>query len=78
MAKLLGNAIATVETHYVFFVKELCERARQIMENGDGLESRVKIARFLQTRLSKMNKSNKISGRVCKPDSVRRCRLFRV
>ncbi len=38
VAKLLGNTIHTVETHYAPFVKELRERARKFMESGQGLE----------------------------------------
>ena len=37
VAKLLGDTVATVETHYAPFVKELRDRARKIMENGEGL-----------------------------------------
>jgi hypothetical protein len=39
VAKLLGDTIETIETHYGNFVKELRERARRIMESGEGLES---------------------------------------
>jgi len=38
VAKLLGDTVATVENHYTPFVKELRDRARRIMENGEGLE----------------------------------------
>jgi integrase len=38
VAKLLGDTVDTVEKHYAPFVKELRERARWIMENGEGLE----------------------------------------
>ena len=38
VAKLLGDTVATVENHYAPFVKELRDRARRIMENGEGLE----------------------------------------
>ena len=38
VAKLLGDTIATVEKHYAPFVKELRERTRRLMENGEGLE----------------------------------------
>jgi len=38
VAKLLGDTVATVEKHYAPFVKELRERARRLMENGEGLE----------------------------------------
>lgn len=37
-AKLLGDTVDTIEKHYAPFVKELRERARKIMENGEGLE----------------------------------------
>jgi hypothetical protein len=38
VAKLLGDTVATIEKHYAPFVKELRERTRRIMENGEGLE----------------------------------------
>ncbi len=38
VAKLLGDTVETVEKHYAPFVRELRERARRIMENGEGLE----------------------------------------
>jgi integrase len=38
VAKLLGDTVDTVERHYAPFVKELRDRARKIMENGEGLE----------------------------------------
>ena len=38
IAKLLGDTVDTVEKHYAPFVKELRERTRWIMENGEGLE----------------------------------------
>jgi integrase len=38
VAKLLGDTVATVEKHYAPFVKELRDRVRRIMENGEGLE----------------------------------------
>ncbi len=38
LAKLLGDTVHTVETHYSPFVRELRERARRIMESGEGLE----------------------------------------
>lgn len=38
VAKLLGDTVETVENHYAPFVRELRERARGIMENGQGLE----------------------------------------
>jgi len=38
VAKLSGDTVATIEKHYTPFVKELRERTRRIMENGEGLE----------------------------------------
>jgi integrase len=38
VAKLLGDTVATIEKHYAPFVKELRDRARRFMENGEGLE----------------------------------------
>jgi hypothetical protein len=38
VAKLLGDTVATVEKHYAPFVKELRDRARNILESGEGLE----------------------------------------
>jgi integrase len=38
VAKLLGDTVDTVEKHYAPFVRELRERARRIMESGQGLE----------------------------------------
>jgi len=38
VAKLLGDTVTTVERHYAPFVKELRDRTRQFMENGEGLE----------------------------------------
>ena len=38
VAKLVGDTVATVEKHYAPLVKELRDRARRIMENGEGLE----------------------------------------
>ncbi len=39
VAKLLGDTVATVEKHYAPFVKELRDRARSLMENGEGIEN---------------------------------------
>src|SRR5579864_3446497 len=39
VAKLLGDTIETVEKHYTPFVRELRERVRRLMGNGEGLES---------------------------------------
>jgi hypothetical protein len=36
--KILGDTVETIEKHYAPFVKELRERARRIMETGQGLE----------------------------------------
>jgi len=38
VAKLLGDTVETVERHHAPFVRELRERARRIMETGEGLE----------------------------------------
>ncbi len=38
VAKLLGDTVETVEKHYAPFVRELRERARRILESGEGLE----------------------------------------
>jgi len=38
VAKLLGDTVETIEKHYAPFVRELRERARRIMESGQGLE----------------------------------------
>jgi integrase len=38
VAKLLGDTVDTVEKHYAPFVRELRDRARRLMENGEGLE----------------------------------------
>ncbi|MGB8592527.1 MAG: tyrosine-type recombinase/integrase [Candidatus Acidiferrales bacterium] len=38
VAKLLGDTVETIEKHYAPFVRELRERARRIMETGEGLE----------------------------------------
>jgi integrase len=38
VAKLLGDTVETVERHYAPFVRELRERARRIMQTGEGLE----------------------------------------
>jgi integrase len=39
VAKLLGDTIETIEKHYTPFVRELRERVRRLMENGQGLEN---------------------------------------
>jgi integrase len=38
VAKTLGDTIETIEKHYAPFTKELRDRVRRIMENGEGLE----------------------------------------
>jgi integrase len=38
VAKLLGDTVSTIEKFYAPFVKELRDRARRFMENGEGLE----------------------------------------
>jgi hypothetical protein len=35
VAKLLGDTIETIEKHYTPFVRELRERVRRLMENGE-------------------------------------------
>jgi integrase len=42
VAKMLGDTIATVESHYTPFVRELRERVRLILESDAGLESTAK------------------------------------
>ena len=37
VAKLLGDTVGTMEKHYAPFVKELRDRVRDLMENGEGL-----------------------------------------
>jgi integrase len=41
VAKLLGDTVETVERHYAPYVRELRERARRILENGQGLEMEI-------------------------------------
>jgi hypothetical protein len=38
VAKLLRDTVETIERHYAPFVRELRERARRIMETGEGSE----------------------------------------
>ena len=38
VAKVLADTIETVERHYAPFTKELRERVRGLMNNGEGLE----------------------------------------
>jgi hypothetical protein len=38
VAKTLGDTIETIEKHYAPFTKELRDRVRTTMENGEGLE----------------------------------------
>ena len=38
VAKLLGDTVDTIEKYYAPFVKELRERVRRLMENGQGIE----------------------------------------
>ena len=38
VAKLLGDTVETIEKHHLPFVREMRERARRIMELGEGLE----------------------------------------
>ena len=39
VAKILGDTIHTIETHYAPFVRELRERARRFIESAEGLEA---------------------------------------
>ena len=39
VAKTLGDTIEAIEKHYAPFTKELRDRVRRIMENGEGLEN---------------------------------------
>src|SRR5262249_7405191 len=39
VAKLLGDTVETVERHYGEFVKELRDRVRHAIDNGQGLEN---------------------------------------
>jgi integrase len=41
VAKTLGDTIATVEKHYTPFTKDLRERVRRILENGEGIEKNI-------------------------------------
>jgi integrase len=38
VAKTLGDTIATIEKHYTPFTKDLRERVRKILQNGEGIE----------------------------------------
>jgi len=73
VAKLLGDTIATVEKHYAPFVKELRERTRRLMENGEGLEKTS--GTFWHSPRAGRDECNEnkilYGGRACKPDSVR-------
>jgi integrase len=44
VAKMLGDTVDTIERHYAPFVKELRDRARRLMENGEGLEKNCTIS----------------------------------
>lgn len=55
VAKVLADTIETVERHYAPFTKELRERVRRIMENGEGLE---------KTDCTKIAQSNSTDGRI--------------
>ena len=52
VAKTLGDTIGTVEKHYAPFTKELRERVRKIMENGESLEKGL-VTFWSQSRASK-------------------------
>jgi integrase len=38
VAKTLGDTIGTIEKHYTPFTKDLRERVRKILQNGEGIE----------------------------------------
>jgi hypothetical protein len=38
VAKLLGDTVDTIERHYAPYVRELRDRTRGLMENGEGTE----------------------------------------
>ena len=38
VAKMLGDTVQTIDEHYAPSVKELRERARRIMQNGEAIE----------------------------------------
>ena len=63
VAKLLGDTVETVEEHYASFVKELRERARRIMENGEGIENPIApILHNRKIRRAGFNDSKRFSG----------------
>jgi DNA-binding CsgD family transcriptional regulator len=56
VAKMLGDAIETVEKHCMPFVRELRDRVRRILENGTGLEElAATLPETSQTDLKKPN-----------------------
>ncbi len=59
VAKMLGDTIETVERYYMPFVKELCERVRNILETGVGLEELAqKTPEHLQITSKKPNQTD--------------------
>jgi hypothetical protein len=40
VAKTLGDTIGTIERHYTPFTKDLRERVRKILQNGEGIEKK--------------------------------------
>ncbi len=73
VAKLLGDTVDTIEKHYAEWVKELRERARRIMESGEGLEITGTQRAHQTTEPKRFNENKKISSeRAYKPDSVQR------
>jgi hypothetical protein len=61
VAKLLGDAVETVEHHYADFVPELRERTRRIMENDEG-----GLQAFASTKTKKCAQKppNKVGGEI--------------
>jgi integrase len=71
VAKLLADTVSTIERHYAPFVKELRDRARKFMENGECLEKTAGTI-WVQSgrRLDDGNENKTLcSGRACKPES---------
>lgn len=75
VAKLLGDTADAIEKHYAPFVKELRERAWQLMENREGIEKLDCTFIAQQTRperrdpMKTLDNKNFIGGRACKPES---------
>lgn len=77
VATLLGDTADTIEKHYAPFVKELRERARQLMENREGIEKLDCTFIAQQTRpdsrdpMKTLDNKNFTGGRACKPETSR-------